>query len=291
MDAARVFDLRSDPSCDVISLETNRRVSAVLHCEEIPQLLLLNGGAESEQLHVDVVVPAVREPLCFGSHRVEAGKFAVVDLTRPTRAAKLRVRIIGGPKPIVLDEPASPLRFPVARLASAAAFVVAVGSLLLLPSLTGRVAPKPETPPPKTVAASLPHAHPKPRHRTIVAAATAPATQLAVQPALMAPRTTARPPLVAVSTPAQHVVNGEPIAISFKTNGQQVRIVAKIGPRTIEDRIIGASRGKLLLEPPPSSDIRVLTISAMAQNDGVRTSRRAIVILLPDIPTPAVTNL
>ena len=289
MDASRVFDLRSDPSCDVISLETNRRVSAVLHCDEIPQLLLLNGGSESEQLHVDVIIPAVREPLCFGSHEVEPGKYVIVDLPRATRSVRMRVRVIGGPSPMALDEPPAPFRIPVARLASAAALAIGFGSLVLLPGVLPP-AKKTALPTPTPVAIAAPRPHLKHRPRPVAATKAPVIASAPVQPPIVVQR--AEPaPVVAVSTPSLHIVNGDPIAISFDSNGAQVHIVSKIGPRTIDDRIIGASHGKLLLKPPRSSSVRVLTINASVRNDGAMSSRRAIVILLPDIPTPPVTNL
>lgn len=292
MESFRAFDLGSDPTCDVISLETNRRVSAVLHCEDTVRLLLLNGGCEPEQLHVDVVVPAVKEPLCFGSHTVEPGKFTIVELTRPTRSVRMRVRVIGAPRPIVLDErPRSfgSLRVTVARLAAAAVLALGFGSLAIGPNAPPRVAHH-AAPKPQRVA--IKPAHPKPLAPARIVKAAPPAVPaLPVVTANMAPRRpSTAPPAVAVSTPWQ-AENGQPVAISFKSNGQQVHIVAKIGPRTIEDRIIGASRGKLLVKPPRSSEIRVLTINAYAQTGRMTSIRRAIVILLPEIPEGPVTNL
>jgi hypothetical protein len=289
MDAFRAFDLATDPSADILSLETNRRVSAVLHCDENPQLLLLNGGSELEHLHVDVVVPAVRQPLCFGSHSIEPGKFAVIRLKRPTRSVRLRIRVIGGPRPIVLDERPGRPHIQVARLATAAALALGFGSLLLLSSGPNRIAQRPSSAHPRVAAG----AHPAPKHPVHVAKTprVAPFATPPVQTANIPPRPAIPPPVVAVWTPGRHVVNGQPMTILFNSNGQQVHIVAKIGPRTIADRIIGASRGQLVLRPPRSSDIRVLTINASAQTDGVSSSRHAIVILLPEIPQAPLTNL
>jgi hypothetical protein len=293
MDSIRVFDLRSDPSADVLSLETNRRVTAVLHSDEVTQLLLLNGGSEVEHLHVDVVVPAVREPLCFGSHSVEPGRFVVVDVARPTRSVRLRVRVIGGPQPIVIEERASKLYVPLARLATAAALAIGFGSLLLLSNGPQRIAKQPPPPTSAPAVAKAPHsARKQPHVAKIPVPAPVVAASMPAETANEPPRPIVRPPVVAVSTLQGHVVNGQPITIAFNSTGQQVHIVAKIGPRTIEDRIIGASRGKLVFQPPPSSDIRVLTINASAENKGVTSSRHAIVILLPEIPqAPPITNL
>jgi hypothetical protein len=281
MRESRVFDFNSDPSHDVICLETNRRVTAVLHCGDPSQLLLLNGGSEIEQLHADVVVPAIREPLCLGSHSVEPGKFVVVDVARPSRSVPLCVRIVGGPKPMTLKERPAPLRISVARLATAAALVAGFGTLLTLQN-----GPHPNAPHRIAVprVAAKPHAHHRVALRPPPKTVAVPAPRIAVAPP---------PPTILVSTPA-HVYRGQPIDVAFRTSGEQVRIVAQIGPRKIADRIIGASYGKLMVRPPPSSDIRVLTIEAQAQKDAQTSSRMVIVILLPDAaprPIPPVTNL
>jgi hypothetical protein len=291
MDSFRAFELGSDPSSDVISLETNRRVSAALHCDDTVRLLLLNGGCEPEHLHVDVVVPAVREPLCFGSHTVEPGKFTVIELARPTRSVRMRVRVIGGPRPIVLDErrrPYESARATVGRLAAAAVLALGFGSLAMVPGAPPRLAARHVAPNPPRIAAK--RALPKPRRPARVAKAPVVQTAPVITANLPPARPSIAPPAVAVSTPWQ-AENGQPVTVSFDSNGQQVHIVAKIGPRTIEDRIIGASRGKLLVKPPRSSKIRVLTINAYAQTDGVTSTRHAIVILLPQIPERPVTNL
>lgn len=288
----RVFNLQSDPSRDVISLETNRRVSAVLHCNEGCDLLLLNGGSEPEHLHVDVVVPAVREPHCFGSYTIEPGKFVIVPLERPSRSVHLRVRIVGGPEPIVLGERPGAFSVPVSRLATAAAILLGLSALLTLP-YDREVAVRPHAVPSYRVAAA-PHAKP----RTPRVAHVAPRPIHHAPPLRTAiytpPRPAVPPPIVAVSTPA-HVFKNQPVGVAFRTTGEQVRIVAKIGPRTVADRIIGASQGKIFLQGlPPSRDVRVLTISTYASGDHRTSSRIAIVILLPDsapTPLPPATNL
>jgi hypothetical protein len=307
MSSLRVFDFGSDPHVDVLSLEMNRRVSAVLHGGEPPALLLLNGGSEVELLHVDVVVPAVREPLCFGSYAVDPGKYVIVELLRPTRSVRLRVRVMGGPQPIVLDERPNRVRSSVMRLAAAAAFVIGFGSLLLMPHAGHRYAAA-TLPPTSGAPAVAVRAAPKPAHPPAIQhhkapprLALAPKAPVHREPAApvrvpvpvaKARRATEPPPVVAVSTPPR-AFNGQTFAIAFRTNGRQVHIIAKIGPRTIADRIIGASRGSLFVSAPPSADVRVLTVYASAENDGGTASRGTMVILLPQIPPSpqTVTNL
>jgi hypothetical protein len=251
--------------------------------------LLLNGGSENEQLHVDVVVPSVREPRCLGSHSVDAGKFVVLDIERPTRSVPLRVRIVGGPQPIVLDERRAPLRIPVGRLAAAAALAIGLGSLLTIPGgLRSSVVPRAAI----HHLAALPHVrprialHPRALHPRIAAAPAPAAPAIVLEPSVP-------PPTVAVSA-ASHVFRGQPIDVSFRTTGAQVHIIAQIGPRRIADRIIAASNGTVQFKAPPSADVRVLTIAAEAQKDDRSSRRLVIVILLPDAPPkpiPPVTNL
>jgi hypothetical protein len=281
-------DLRSEVSRDVISLETGRRVSAALHMgSEGVELFLLNGGSEVEYLHVDVLVPGIREPLCCGSFGIEAGRHHILDLERPTRSAPLRVRILGGSEPIVLEQPDRRLvtRSSLALCAVAAALVIGLAPQLpaprpvsvarapvvspLQPRVHGHSVIKPGVVRPSPVAhvvAKLPPVRPAtPSEAASVRVAAAPRMD---------------------SLRAPSVITGtQQIPVTFRGTGQQVRIVAKIGPRTLETRIIGASRGKIILaSPPPSPLTRILTVEAWAQSNGRSASRVAMVVLLPPNP-------
>lgn len=287
------LDLHSEVSRDLISPETGRRVSAALHLGgDGVQLFLLNGGTEPEYLHVDVLVPGIREPLCCGSFGIEAGKHHIVEVERPTRSAPLRVRILGGPEPIVLEQPDRRLVTGPGLLfgALAAAFAILI-------------APQPPSYRPATVAnlAPLPAAHGRPHgpehhaprrppHHAAVALhrpRLAPVVAILRPPARLRPAPV-RPSPRLDSLRAPAVITGtQPIPVTFRAVAQQVRIVAKIGPKTLETRIVAANRGRILLASPPRSPLtRILTVEAWAQSGGRSASREAMIVLLPLMPSP-----
>lgn len=290
-------DFHSDAAQDVISLETNRRVTAALQCaERTARLLLLNGSSETEQLHVDLVVPAA-EPVCRGSFALEPGKHLIIDLARPSAEAPFRVHVLGGPEPMFLEE-----RLPAVRRGPA---IFVLGSILAgAIALAGTIAHFTHDRTVPTPVAVAPRAHVAIAHapapharaaRTVVAHAalaprTPPAHRVPVPPAPQA-RVASHPPRPAARIPRPRFIAlgaprvafaGEAIPVAFRTDGSQVRIVAKIGPRTVEERIIGASHGKLVLDPlPASARTRILTVDAWGQNGDRSASRNATVVLIP----------
>ena len=284
-------DLRSEVSRDVISLETGRRVSAALHIGgESVQLFLLNGGSELEYLHVDVLVPGIREPLCCGSFGIEAGKHHILDLERPTRSAPLRVRVLGGPQPIVLEQADRRLltRSSLALSAVAAALVIGLAPQLpaLRPASVARapvVSPLQQRAHSRPISTHVAHAVTKVQPSHPVARSEAALARIAA--ASIVPEQPGHAPRLDLLRAPSVVTGAQPISVTFRGVAQQVRIVAKIGPRTLETRIIGASRGKILLaSPPPSPLTRILTVEAWAQSNGRSASREAMVVLLPPNP-------